>query len=547
MKKIMRKSRVCAVLFLMFFSGIFTSPVYGQEKTEEFTFTHTHEESCYLMQVTNKEADGTPYGEITKRETCKLCGAELHHYTIQTKCSCGAVFDRTGFACMNSPYGSNVGECSNYEVVEDTMHAHEEQVQVCPFTENDVVAKVAVYRSSTALTRENVNLRVVLEKGSGSVYFLQNGSAELSVSNNTDLNISISYDERFKNRTLNKAISVKNIDKAAPSVAFQISPADWTEGNCVINVQASDSSDGGNAVSGIAGYSFDAGKTWGTANVKEFSDTMRSEIWVKDNAGNITKQSFFAEKKEPPSKEVPSQDTEEPVEDTETPSEQKEPLIERGELPSEQKELPQDGEEIPVENSEMPPSVTKPGEKLKEAGKLVNREAHSELKSEGHYVQSQSDISVAGDIIAMTNNQETEETDVTETKETPFTFASMCKRVVRWMKKPAVAVSLSAASITGGVLLLAGYYFLIGMGTVACVDVTGSEKFLAKIVVRRKKGKWRIVIGEDIAMRCRTKNLVLYVPSWFAKLFAYQTISIDMPNGIHEFYVEKRLSFLLLE
>ena len=52
---------------------------------------------------------------------------------------------------------------------------------------------------------------------------------------------------------------------------------------------------------------------------------------------------------------------------------------------------------------------------------------------------------------------------------------------------------------------------------------------------------------EELAEKCRTRNLVLYVPSWFAKLFAYQTISIDMPNGIQEFYVEKRLSFLLLE
>lgn len=535
MKNFLKKNRVCTVLFLMLFSGLFSSFVYGQEKTEEFIYVHTHENSCYLMQVANCEADGTPYGEITKRENCTLCGAELHHYRIQTKCSCGASFDNTGFACTNSPYGSNAGECSNYEIVGSTMHAHEEQVTICPCTDGETVAKVAVYRSTTGMTREDVRLRLVTEMGSGSAYFEQNGLSELSVSENGAINICITYSDHFKSKTANASVSIKNIDRVAPSVSFQISPTDWTEGNCVVSIQASDASDGVNAVSGVAaaGYSFDGGKTWGTATSKEFTDTIQSEIWVKDNAGNVTKQSFFAEKKALPVKEP---------EISEERESESEALSEESELPSEENDASERSEEIPSGNDSEEYSAEETVNTSLKAETEQERTGAYKTSGEAEPVKKQTEFMV---------NEETEERvsdakDLKQAKEEVF-FAGMYRRIIRWIKKPTVVVSISVTSILGGILILAGYYFVVGMGTVACVDISGTEHFLAKIVVKRKKGKWRIEIGEDIALRCRTRNLVLYVPSWFAKLFAYQTISIDMPNGIHEFYVEKRLTFLLLE
>ena len=489
MKNFLKKNRVCTVLFLMLFFGILASPVYGQEKTEEYIYAHTHKGSCYLMQVTNCEADGTSYGEITKRETCKLCGAELHHYRIQTKCSCGASFDDTGFACMNSPYGSNAGECSNYEAVGSTMHAHEEQVKICPYADNETVAKVAVYRSTTGMTREDVSLRLVMEQGGGSAYFVQNGLSELSVSENASINICIIYSDQFESKTSNESVSVRNIDRAAPSVSVQISPADWTEGNCVVSVQASDTSDGVNAVSGVAadGYSFDGGKTWGTETSKEFEDTIQSEIWIKDNAGNVTKQVFFAEKKAPPVK-VP-ETSEERESESET-------LPEEAELPSEKKEVPKKSEEIPVENDAEEYSVTESPNTSLKAEIEQEQIVAFETRGEAEPVKKQTESAVSADTRTEEQLQETKESE--QTKE-GISFAGMYKRIIRWIKKPVVVFSISVTSILGGMLLLSGYFFLVGMGTIACVDLTGSEQFLAKIVVRRKRGKWRIEIGEDIA------------------------------------------------
>ena len=522
MKKFLQKNRVCTVLFVVLFFGLLKSPVNGQEKTEEFIYTHTHEDTCFLMQVINCEADGVSYGEIIERKTCQLCGDELHYYRFQTKCSCGAFFDHTGFACMNSPYGSNVGDCPNYEVVEGTMHAHEERVQICPLTEEETVAKVAVYRSVTGMTREKVTLRLVMEKGSGSAVFAESQTSELSVSENGAVMISIFYEEHLKHKSANHTISVNNIDRAVPVLEVQISPKEWKEGNCVVTVQASDPSDGVNAVSGIAqnGYSFDGGKTWREANTMEFSSTVRSEIWVRDNAGNISRQAFFAEKTEPP--------TEETTELGEAPSEESTERME--ELPSGQRKSPETGTEEPEENSEQQKSVALPVEKLwKEKPENGVPEA-SGMETDGEetvvaYAPLDTKKGEAQDM----HTQEAKEHETIEGKESSFSFGRMWKRMIRWMQKPAVTVSLSAASLVGGVLLLAGYYFLLGLGTVSCMDVTGAERFVAKIVVRRKKGKWRIVIDEDMAMRCKTKSLVLYVslhwmgeyPPYHEKIFLF--------------------------
>lgn len=544
MKSIMQKSRICSVLFLMLFFSLFKSPVYGQDKTEEFVFLHTHADTCFLMLVRICEADGTPYGEITKRETCQLCGAELHHYRFQTKCSCGAFFDHTGFACMNSPYGSNVGDCTNYEVVEGTMHEHAEKVQVCPLQEGETVAKVSVYRDMTGMTKESVTLQLVMEKGSGSAYFQESNTSELTVSQNGTVEFTIVYDEGLISQSCNRTINVNNIDRIAPEVSLQISPDNWTEGNCTVSIQASDIADGINAVSGVAesGYSFDGGKTWTTNSSMEFEDTIQGEIQVKDNAGNITGKTFYAEKKEPP------------TETTKEPPKQEEIPTERAEQPSEKNELPSEESEMPDEQIKMPEEQSGNENDAEEVSPKRIREAKT-LEEQNTVSNPQEGEATADALEALAPKREDTVSDATFTEEMKgresgnnnFTFASMYKRIVRWMKKPVVAVSFGAASISGGVLILAGYYFLIGMGTIACIDGSGSEKFLAKIAVRRKRGRWNIVIGEELAEKCRTRNLVLYVPSWFAKLFAYQTISIDMPNGIQEFYVEKRLSFLLLE
>ena len=66
-------------------------PVYGSNEAEQFTFCHIHSADCYEEVVTEQEADGEDYGEITERSVCSMCGGEVHDYYFYAYFSCGKV------------------------------------------------------------------------------------------------------------------------------------------------------------------------------------------------------------------------------------------------------------------------------------------------------------------------------------------------------------------------------------------------------------------------------------------------------------------------
>ena len=111
-----------------------------------------------------------------------------------------------------------------------------------------------------------------------------NGTPEAFTSN-TQITADGNYSLILTDQYGNTAAYSFMVDKTAPTISSVTgNPAEWTEGNVTLAVNASD------GVSGLAdaAYSFDGGTTWQTGNTKTYSiNTDGIVIKVKDNAGNI--------------------------------------------------------------------------------------------------------------------------------------------------------------------------------------------------------------------------------------------------------------------
>lgn len=86
-------------------------------------------------------------------------------------------------------------------------------------------------------------------------------------------------------------ITIDKIDTTAPDVQVNGNDSEWTTSK-TLTINASDKE------SGLATnpYSWDGGKTWTSVKEKEFTSNQTVNIWVKDNAGNINKQSVTISK-----------------------------------------------------------------------------------------------------------------------------------------------------------------------------------------------------------------------------------------------------------
>lgn len=91
---------------------------------------------------------------------------------------------------------------------------------------------------------------------------------------------------------------VSRIDRTPPAVSVSTSPSvdNWYDGSLTVTVHAQD------AESGLsdAPYSFDGGASYLVGNLATLSGSGTFEIAVADHAGNVTRLSFHAEKKQRP-------------------------------------------------------------------------------------------------------------------------------------------------------------------------------------------------------------------------------------------------------
>lgn len=86
-------------------------------------------------------------------------------------------------------------------------------------------------------------------------------------------------------------ITIDKIDTTAPEVQVNGNDSEWTTSK-TLTINASDKE------SGLATnpYSWDGGNSWTSVKEKEFTSNQTVNIWVKDNTGNINKQSVTISK-----------------------------------------------------------------------------------------------------------------------------------------------------------------------------------------------------------------------------------------------------------
>lgn len=517
-----KKGRIYAACLVLIFLGVFMLPVYGQSECEELYFTHMHETDCYEKREVNREADGSMRGETTATDVCNLCKAEHHYYLFRWTCSCGKSFERTGHACENSPYGKNVGTCSNYQKVGGTMHKHLEETCVCGMTQESNIAGIRIEHSTVQPTCENVHLSVVPILGENTqAVFSENGAGEIIVEKNGTYEISVSYMDRNINRSAVHSVTVSCIDKTAPTVNITKEPEKWTEGECTVRIEAYDPEGEGEIVSGIRaeGYSFDGGETWTKETEMRFGKSTKGKIMVTDEAGNVTTLPFQVKKIVKGSGNTPiaPPSTEVPVEvPTEKPSDEPQSEESESESPMKKEDATEDETEEVTERFSEETGIEEEPPK-KEPVMIVK----TENKESGQIKQTQQGVEV-------------------QVKKKQVTLLSH-------IMQPKYMLPISITGLLGLVLIPVIIYFLLATGNIGYMDSAGKEVLLGKVAIVWKKGKWNIRIHNSIISKCKSRKMVIYLPEWFARTFAYKRLLIKMPKGIQESFVEKRLTFLLLE
>lgn len=156
---------------------------------------------------------------------------------------------------------------------------------------SDFTASVS-YSPNTTWSSKNVTVKVtanrpIKTKPSGWSYVANTNNRTIQKTYSSTTNAETISIKDYKNREKKVSIKKIQIDKTAPTVTVSGNTSSWTNKEVTLTVSATDNSGG----SGIAGYSFDGGKTYSTTKTKKYTSSANNvNIWVKDNAGNITKK-----------------------------------------------------------------------------------------------------------------------------------------------------------------------------------------------------------------------------------------------------------------
>ena len=278
----------CVVFLVLGLLGIPMS-VRAADTVLEHTLYHKHVAGCIGTLYKTMEAEIKDGPHITYDSTCSSCGGYVHHYDYSAECSCGLTWHDTGKACVNSPYGSNRGSCSNYEEVRlDTVHEHPYEEYVCGMTEDSVIETIRV-QYSTLQPATEVVLTAVTGGNLGNIQLSWNGgnSDTLSATQNGVYKLYAAYSDGGVQYVTELETTVNNIDRTAPTVseitADKTSP---TNGKVVLSVEAKDS------VGLPVNYASWNGGAYGSSNKYEVTANGTYTVSVRDLAGNTVTKSI---------------------------------------------------------------------------------------------------------------------------------------------------------------------------------------------------------------------------------------------------------------
>ncbi|MBQ3516369.1 MAG: hypothetical protein IJA29_04010, partial [Lachnospiraceae bacterium] len=285
-----KQFRLFCIVFLML--GLLGIPMYvhAADTVLVHKIYHKHVAGCVGTLYKTMEAEVKDGPHITYDSTCSSCGGYVHHYDYSAECSCGLTWYDTGKACVNSPYGSNRGTCSNYEEVRlYTSHEHPYEEYVCGMTEETVIETIRV-QYSTLQPATEVVLTATTDGNLGNVKLAWGGagdSSAVTVTQNGLYKLYATYSDGGVQYVTELETSVNNIDKTAPTVSeIKADKTSPTNGKVVLSVEAKDS------VGLPSNYASWNNGAYGSSNQYEVSANGTYTVTIKDLAGNTVTKSI---------------------------------------------------------------------------------------------------------------------------------------------------------------------------------------------------------------------------------------------------------------
>ena len=151
----------------------------------------------------------------------------------------------------------------------------------------------AIYNNSNTWTKDNIVLNIITQDNESGIADVTINGKEIQLTNGKS-NIELTENGAYilkatdnAGNTLDKVITLNNIDKDAPLIDSINKNTEQLTKSVIITVNASDEK------SGIKEYSYDNGLTWQNENTYTVTENGTYIIQVKDNVGNTSKENIL--------------------------------------------------------------------------------------------------------------------------------------------------------------------------------------------------------------------------------------------------------------
>ena len=525
--------------------GAFLLPVRARSMGISFPLLHHHSEACLGKVVRRQESDSPGSLNKTYEDICPNCGGALHGYVYRCTCSCGETWYSEGYACYNSPYGSNPeGGCSNYSPVNfNTMHNHECMDYVCGNTEETEMGMVDIDISTTDPARE-VTLTATYhgelakpefswqeepedteEEGQDALgeEFEEpsDGTKEpedpqeeseedkeeadkesgpeklgssITVVKNGVFTLTTEYEEDGIGYSLSKSVTIGNIDRTGPEItSVTFSTETQTTEPVILTVEAEDEN----------GLHEQAYSLNGTDFMEEDFFTVNENgeytVYVRDSLGNISEKTVSVSniiKPAPPSVPSPEPESEEEV------------------VPATPEEEVKPAEEHPTKVS---PAVMVKEPEEEKPPKVEEKPLEEERKEEIKPVTA-------------------EPTEPVLPKK---------KSLLQWYADlPApvkIVTTISASTLAGAVMLFYAWLMLFRTARVMWVDEDGRKHFLSNAFIQRKTQGFAIRLTKRALLKAECDDFCILLPGLFVAIYRYQPVALFLEKHMYSLHVERKI------
>jgi hypothetical protein len=264
-------------------------------------FYHTHRPACYERKLVPCTDHWRYVSATTRTQNCPPCGGmrESTYYSSIEYCPSRNFYHEHGGYYICKTCGSKNQVMGNFNGTwNDSV---EKDVLKCTILEGALEAGATMEASTVNWTNDSVQVSLKLTGIAvgyqpGKLMYSFDGGASFQESSAFFVTQNSTVQGVVKDglgRTIEKSITVENIDKTAPEIQrFYPERDNWSSGNLKLLVQASDSDSG---ISDAA-YSFDQGLTYVSDNFLEVSTSGTYQVIVRDGAGNTSQTSVSVTK-----------------------------------------------------------------------------------------------------------------------------------------------------------------------------------------------------------------------------------------------------------